>query len=304
MDKAKVHIAALLSMLFWGFSYIWSKIVFEFYTPLTTIFFRLIISFVTLFLLMFLFRKLEKIKKEDIWLFMVGAIFNPFLYFLFESYGLERVSASISAFIIATIPVFTPFIAYWVFREKLSILNTFGLIISFLGVLLIVFDVNMSFAASPVGVTFLFLGVFAAVVYSVFLKKLSFKYKPMTIIGWQNLIGMVYFIPLVYYFDYPELTTVIPSGKAILSLILLGVFASSFAYALFTYVVSKLGISKANIYSNLIGVFAGIASYFLLKEQFTTMKIIGMCVIIFGIMLSEIEKKNPFKILSQLKLNR
>lgn len=295
MGKATVHIAALISMLFWGFSYIWSKIVFEFYTPLTTIFFRLIISFITLFLLMFLFKKFEKIKKEDIWLFLVSAIFNPFLYFLFESYGLSRVSATISAFIIATIPVFTPFLGYWIFKEKLSTINIIGLIISFLGVLLIVFNFDMSYAASPLGITFLFLGVFSAVVYSVFLKKLTFKYKPMTIIGWQNLIGAVYFIPFVYFFDYPEILSVSPSGTAIASLILLGVFASSFAYALFAYVVGELGISKANIYSNLIGVFAGIASYFLLKEKFTAVKIAGMIVIIFGVMLSEIEKRKPFK---------
>ena len=95
MQKAKVHIAAFFSMMFWGFSYVWSKIVFEYYTPLTTIFFRLIISFITLFLLMLLFRQFEKIKKEDIWLFLVSAIFNPFLYFICESYGLVRVSASI-----------------------------------------------------------------------------------------------------------------------------------------------------------------------------------------------------------------
>jgi drug/metabolite transporter (DMT)-like permease len=295
MGKATVHIAAVFSMLFWGFSYIWSKIVFEFYTPLTTIFFRLIISFITLFLLMFLFGKFEKIKKEDTWLFLVSSIFNPFLYFLFESYGLSMVSATISAFIIATIPVFTPFVGYWIFKEKLSTVNIIGLIISFFGVLMIVFNFDMSYAASPLGITFLFLGVISAVVYSVFLKKLTYKYKPMTIIGWQNLLGAVYFIPFVYFFDYPEITTVIPSGKAILSLILLGVFASSFAYALFAYVVGELGISKANIYSNLIGVFAGVASYFFLQEKFTAIKLTGMLVIISGVMLSEIEKRKPFK---------
>ncbi len=186
MGKSLVHIAAFFSMLFWGFSYVWSKIVFEVYSPLTTIFFRLIISFVTLFAIMAITGQMEKVKKEDWWLFLVTTIFNPFLYFLFESYGLLTVSASISAFIIATIPVFTPFIAYWVFREKLSLINLIGLVISFLGVLMIVFNVDLSFAASPVGITLLFCGVLSAIVYTVFLKKLSMKYKPMTIIGWEN----------------------------------------------------------------------------------------------------------------------
>lgn len=293
MAKYWVHIAALISMLFWGFSYVWSKIVFEYYTPLSTIFLRLIISFITLFLLMFLFKKLEVIKRKDIWLFLVSAIFNPFLYFIFESYGLERVSASVSAFIIATIPVFTPFAGYWIFKEKLSPINIAGLIISFTGVLMIIFNVDLSFAASPIGVTFLFLGVFSAIIYSVFLKKLTMKYKPMTIIGWQNMIGTIYFIPLIFYFDFPEMLDVKPSATAVVSLIFLGVFASSFAYALFAYVIKVLGISKGNIYSNLIAVFAAIASYFILKEGFTTLKLVGMFIIIFGVILSEIDKRKP-----------
>ena len=297
MEKAKVHIAALFSMMFWGFSYVWSKIVFEYYTPLTTIFFRLIISFITLFLLMLVFRQFEKIKKGDIWLFLVSAIFNPFLYFICESYGLLKVSASISAFIISTIPVFTPFVAYWIFREKLRVINIIGLMISFFGILMIIFNVDLSFAASPSGVALLFLGVFSAVIYSVFLKKLALKYKPMTIIGWQNLLGAIYFIPLIFIFDFPEMLEVVPSQTALISLILLGVFASSLAYSLFAYVVKHLGISKGNIYSNLIAVFAAIASFFVLNEDFSTFKLIGMAVIILGVVFSQIDKKVSKKVI-------
>ena len=296
MNKAKVHIAAFVSMFFWGLSYIWSKIVFEFYTPLTTVFFRLIISFVTLFIIIALAKKWEKIRKEDRWLFLVSAFFNPFLYFAFESYGLQRVSASVSAFIIATIPVFTPFIAYKIFSEKVSTLNIVGLILSFIGVLFIIFNTDFSLHSSPIGVGFLFLAVFAAVIYVVFLKKLSMKYSAFTIIAWQNLIGAVYFLPFFIYFDASEITGIEPSTTAIFSLISLGVFASSFAYALFTFVIKNIGISKGNFYTNLIPVFATIAAYFILNERFTTVNIIGMLVIIFGVTLSEIETKKRKKI--------
>jgi drug/metabolite transporter (DMT)-like permease len=294
MGKSIVHIAAFFSMLFWGFSYVWSKIVFEVYSPLTTIFFRLIISFITLFVLMFLTKQLEKIRREDYWLFAVTAIFNPFLYFIFESYGLLTVSATISAFIIATIPVFTPFVAYWIFREKLSMVNLTGLIVSFLGVMMIVFNVDFSFAAEPGGVGLLFAGVASAIIYTVFLKKLSLKYKPMTIIGWENLLGTFYFMPLFFYFDFEETRSIIPTREVVISLILLGTFASSFAYSLFAYVVKHIGISKGNLYSNLIAVFAALASYVVLKEQFTTFKLTGMAIIISGVLLSQLEN-NPFR---------
>ena len=292
MSKAKVHIAAFFAMFLWGFSYIWSKIVFDYYTPLSTVFFRLLISFVTLFIIILISNRWEKIRKEDRWLFLVSAFFNPFLYFIFESYGLNKVSASVSAFIIATIPVFTPFFAYKIFGEKVSVLNIVGLIISFIGIMLVIFNVDFSMRSSPIGIGLLFLAVFAAVVYVIFLKKLSAKYKPYTIIAWQNMLGTIYFLPLFLYFDASEILSVKPDTNAILSLLALGVFASSFAYTLFTFVIKNIGISKGNFYANLIPVFAAIASYFILDEKFTTVKIAGMIVIILGVTLSEIEKKN------------
>jgi drug/metabolite transporter (DMT)-like permease len=135
------------------------------------------------------------------------------------------------------------------------------------------------------------MGVIAALFYGILLKKLTVKYQPVTIIGWQNTMGILYFLPLFLYFDYPDILSVEPSYSAVFSIILLGVFASSFAYALYAYVVKYIGISKANIYTNLIPVFAAIAAFLILGETFTMFKIIGMGVIIFGVILSEMERK-------------
>jgi drug/metabolite transporter (DMT)-like permease len=291
MKKATIHLAAFFSMLFWGISYIWSKIVFEYYTPLTTIFFRLIISFSVIYFFILLTRKKEKIQRSDIWLFVIGSLFNPFLYFVGESYGLDQVSASISAFIIATIPVFTPFIGYFVFRERLSNLNIAGLIISFTGVFFIILRKNLELDASPQGIALLFLAVFAAIIYSIFVKKLTATYKPVTIIFWQNLLGAIYFLPLFIYFDASTFLEVKPSPGAVFSLIMLGVFASSVAYILYTFVISQIGISKANLYTNLIPVFATIVAFYVLDEVSTPLKLMGMIIIAAGVVLSQLELK-------------
>ena len=292
MSRANVHIAALFTALFWGASYILTKIVFETYKPLTTVFLRIVIACVVLFLIIFIAGRREKIKKEDVWLFLISAFLNPFVYFIGESYGLKYVSASVSAFIIATIPVFTPIAAYKVFGERLSATNILGLVISFAGIGMIVFNLKTGFTASPVGIAFLFLGVFSAVTYTVFLKKLSFKYSPFTIIAWQNLLGALYFLPFFLYFDLEDYLSVRPDAKTIISLVSLGVFASMFAFVLFTYVIRNIGMSRANFYNNLVPVIAAIIAYFVLKESFTPMKIVGMVVIVIGVVLSEMERKN------------
>ena len=291
MQKPIVHIAAFVAMLFWGMSYIWSKVVFEYYTPLTSIFLRLIISFTVLFLFIHISGQREAIRKKDIRIFIISALFNPFLYFVGEYYGLHRVSASVSAIIIATIPVFTPVVAFYVFREKLSVVNIAGLTISFSGILFLIFKKDFTLNASPVGVALLFLAVFAAIIYSVYLKRLSGRYKPATIIAWQNLIGTAYFLPFFLVLDAKNFVAVRPDPMAIASLVMLGVFASSMCYMLYTYSVKHLGISRTNIYTNLIPVFAGVTSYLALDEAFNLYKIGGMLIVLFGVILSQMNLK-------------
>ncbi|MCF6170342.1 MAG: DMT family transporter [Bacteroidales bacterium] len=287
MTRVSIHIAAFFAMFFWGISYVWSKVVFEYYTPLTTIFVRLIISFLLLFLFMYFTGSFQKVRQKDIWVFALGALFNPFLYFVGESYGLQRVSASVSAFIVATIPVFTPFLAFAFLRERLSKQNFIGLLISFFGVFFIIFKSDLTPAASPLGVSLLLLAVFSAIIYAIILKKLVANYHPVSIIAWQEVIGALYFLPFFLYRDATSFLRVRPSVNAALSLVMLGVFASALAYVLYTYVLKQLGVNKTNIYINLIPVFATITAFFVLDEVFTPLNIAGMTLVIFGVVLSQ-----------------
>ncbi|MCD6112404.1 MAG: DMT family transporter [Bacteroidales bacterium] len=286
-----IYILAILSMLLWGMTFVWSKIVFKYYSPITTIFLRLIISSIILFIFIFITKKTEKIKKEDYKLFLFSALFNPFLYFIGESYGIKLTSSTISAVIIATIPLFTPIAAYFTLKEKLSRLNILGLIISFSGILLMILNKNFSLNASPYGIAWLLFAVITAVFYAIILKKLTNKYSPITIISVQNLIGAFYFLPLFLIFDYNDFIHIRPNTELISNLLQLSIFGSSIAFVCFTIAVRELGVSKANIFSNFIPIFTAIFSYFILSEAFNMNKIAGMIIVVIGVMLSQINKK-------------
>ncbi len=289
MKNPIVHIAAILSMFFWGLSFIWSKIVFETYTPITTITIRLSISFTILFLYLIVTKQVEIIKKKHRSLFFASAIFNPFLYFLGEYYGLSMVSASISAIIISTIPILTPFVARKLFREKLNILNIIGLVVSFVGVLLIILKKDLTLNSSGLGLSLLVLALFSAVIYSAMVKKLTDEYSPISIIAWQNLIGFVLFLPLFLYYDFSDFLKITPNLITLISLFMLGVFGSSICYVLYAFVLKRLELTKANIYNNLTPIFTAIASYFFLDESFSAIKITGMVIVITGIILSQLK---------------
>ncbi len=142
----------------------------------------------------------------------------------------------------------------------------------------------------------LFLAVFSAVFYVVALKRLTERYNPVTIITWQNMIGSLYFLPFFLVIDGPAFVTIKPGILPLVSLFMLGIFASSVAYVLYTLVVKYLGVIKSSLYTNLIPVFTIIFSFYLLGESFTLRKIAGMAIVITGVVLSETGKTQPLKI--------
>jgi len=127
------YIAMILAMIFWGFSFVWSKILLEYYEPITIVFLRLLISSLFLFAIGYFFKKLKPIAKADVSKFLLLSFFQPFLYFIGETIGLKYVSSTTASVLIATIPLFTPIVAYYFLKEKLSVLNFAGIIISVFG---------------------------------------------------------------------------------------------------------------------------------------------------------------------------
>lgn len=289
--KVYVYILAILSMLFWGMSFVWTSIVFQYYPPITTVFLRLVISTALLFAGIKLFGKLEKIDRKDYKLFLLSALFNPFLYFLGESYGLKYSSATISAVVIATIPLFTPVVAFYLLGERLRKMNIVGIAISFIGIIVMLANKNFIISVSPIGIGLLLFAVGSALAYSVYLKKLSKKYSPVFIIAVQNLLGAIYFLPLFLFLDFDEFISVPLNFRLVSSLLALAIFCSSLAFVFFTISTREIGISKTNIFANLIPVFTAVFSYFMLAEYFNAQKIAGMAIVLFGIYLSQINKR-------------
>jgi len=288
-QQYNVYIFAILSMIFWGMSFVWTSVVLKYYQPITTIFLRLLLSTLIMYTILKAMGRLQKIRKEDWRMLILMSIFNPFLYFLGENFGLDLTSPTIGAVIIGLIPVFTPIFAYIFLREQLTIFNYVGIFVSFLGILMMLVTSNFTLATSLSGILLLFSAVFSAIFYSIFLLKLASKYNPLTLITYQNIIGLVLFLPIFLIFESRGFLQVDLSAELIWSLLSLAVFASSLAFILFATVIKRLGVSRANVYSNMIPVFTAVFSFFIIGEQFTTRKIIGILIVICGVFLAQIK---------------
>ncbi len=288
MKNGKVYIVLIISMIFWGFSFVWAKVALETYSPISVVLLRLIVSSVAIYIFVKISRIKIRLLKKDIKLFILLAFFEPFLYFLGETFGLQRVSATTASVIISTIPIFVPIFAFILFREKLSFINITGSIVSFIGVLIIIFNKNFSLDASLSGVLLMMVAVFAATGYSLVVKNITERYNPVIIVLFQSSFAILGFFPLFLIFDLNNFLSIEHNSNSIIAIIQLGIFASSIAFILFAYGIRKIGVSKAGFFSNLIPIFTAIIAFFLLDERLSIIKYIGIAIVILGLFLSQI----------------
>jgi drug/metabolite transporter (DMT)-like permease len=283
---------AILAMFFWGMSYVWIKVAYGYLGPFSTVFLRLSLSAIILIFIALTLRIKIIPKINDIFSFLILAFLEPFAYFMGESLGLQEVSSSIASIMIPTIPLFIPIFAFYILKDKISINNIIGLIISFIGILILIFNKDFSFNAPPIGILYMSIAVIAGALYTIQLKKLSPKYHPVTIIISMNIIGLIYFLPFFIYYEWTDFISTEIDFKLIKSIAQLVIFASIAALYLFIHAVEKIGVTQTSMFTNLIPVITVIGAWFILPEEQFDIKLgLGIIVVIVGVFIGQKKSK-------------
>jgi drug/metabolite transporter (DMT)-like permease len=286
-SKIRIYGGVFLAMIFWSFSFIWFKIANETIRPVTIVFLRLVVSIILLTSYLTIKKKFVKIRKDDRKLFLMLALFEPFLYFLGESFGLTYVSATVGSVLISTIPVVATIGAWIFFKERLKIINYAGIIISFLGIIVFVLNRDGALTFNIKGLSLLGLAVFSASGYNLTLSRLVGKYEPVFIVNVQNTLGAILFLPVFLIFDFKHFIDTPFILSSLKPVIELAVFASCGAFILFAYSVRNMGITRANIFTNFIPIFTAFFSFLILGDKLTVQNIFGMAIVIAGLIMSQ-----------------
>ena len=283
------------SAALWGSSFIFTKQLLDVADPVVVICSRVMIAGpVFLLLCLLFFRKDMRIARKDIPTVIAFSCFEPFLYFIFETYSLTRCDASVVSIIVATIPIATAFLSMFYFKENFTKLNMFGVFVSFAGIFLMLFPAFMNASVSILGVILAFGAVGASVGYMFFLKKLPEHYNPVIIITYQNLIGLALFAPLMLIITDLEVVktqmSALFSAPQLYYLASLAILCSALAFMFYLQGMRHFGVGKANTFTNLIPIVTAVLSFFLLKENFPLYKILGIIIVITGIVLVQKKK--------------
>ena len=276
-------------------SYIWTDKLIALGIPVSYfIFIRILLAGLILLLFNLSSGKSLKIKKNDFPKFLLLALCEPFIYFLFESLGIKETgSPTISAMIIATIPLFSIGAGRIFFNEKISKINYLGIAISLAGISLVTLEQmkgNSTQQASNMvlGITFLIIAVIAEVGHASITKSLSGNYDSPTIVMYQFLIGSIYLLPIFLYKGLDNFDpAVYLSSEVWLPLVCLAFLCSSLAFSLWVRTIKTLGVAKSSVFSALIPIVSAIIATSLHRDEMNIWQWLGVFISTIGVILSQ-----------------
>ena len=293
-NKTLIYIVSTFAILLWGMSYIWTdKLIARGIPIFYFVFVRILIAGVVLFLFNAAYGRIKRIQRQDIPKFLLLAFCEPFIYFLCETYGLKLTgSPTLSAMVIATIPIFSVGAGMLFFKEKINAVNVGGMLLSLGGIIMVVMANGELGEHFILGIVFLLIAVIAEVGHASLTKSLAGNYSSQIIVMYQFLIGSVYLLPLFIIKgmeDFDAQTYL--STDVMYPLICLAVLCSSLAFSLWVSTIKNLGVAKSSIFSALIPVAAALIAWALGHEIMNTRQWIGIAISTLGVVLSQYSKK-------------
>ena len=197
-SKILIYIASTFAITLWGMSYIWTDQLIAQNIPIFYfVFVRILMAGVVLFLFNTAYARIKRIQKQDLPKFLLLAFFEPFIYFICETFGLKLTgSPTLSAMVIATIPIFSIGAGILFFKEKINIINIGGILLTLVGIVMVAMAHGTLGENFIWGVVLLLIAVISEVGHASITKSLSGNYSSQIIVMYQFLIGAVYLFPL------------------------------------------------------------------------------------------------------------
>ena len=289
-SKILIYIASTFAITLWGMSYIWTDQLIAQNIPIFYfVFVRILMAGVVLFLFNTAYARIKRIQRQDLPKFLLLAFFEPFIYFICETYGLKLTgSPTLSAMVIATIPIFSIGAGIIFFREKINLVNIGGILLTLVGIVMVTMAHGTLGENFIWGVVLLLLAVISEVGHASITKSLSGNYSSQIIVMYQFLIGAVYLFPLFLWKGLDGFDMEIYfDGDVWYPIICLAILCSSLAFSLWVSTIKNLGVAKSSIFSALIPVAAAIIAWLLGHEMLNQRQWIGIAISTVGVVLSQ-----------------
>lgn len=283
------NLAMLITVFFWGISFISIKIAVSEVPPITMALIRFIIASGLLLVVLHRLEPDTALKGHDMKRMALAGLLGICVYFCFENSGVKLTTASSASLITSVVPILSITLDVIVFKTKVSLLQYLGMGIAVIGAYLTI-TVNgaMDFSSDSFVGNLLIMGAMLAWTgYTLINKSLQNKYTGLFLTTYQMLFGTLFLLPaaLTEYKDWQ-----LCSLTAAANIIFLAVCCSALCYFLYIYALKYLDVAVTTLYLNLVPVVGVISGYFILQEKVLPMQLFGGAIIIIAIAIVNWDK--------------
>ncbi len=273
-ENHKYNICMFIATIFFGMTYVLTKICLNYSTELHIISFRFLIAFVIS--LIFLQRKIFPIKIKEILYSLILSVLL-FMVFITMTIGVKYTTVTNTSFLISLSVIFIPFFS-WIFNKEKPKKSIFiVLIIALIGIMLLTLDKNLEFHIGDI------LCLICSLLFSfhVLITERFVKNNNPITLGVLQFGGVAL---LSFLVQYPiEKFTLPKNEKFWISLMILSVFCTALAYIIQTVSQKKLSSTLIGLILSLEPIFSGIFGYFILNEYLSPQQYIGAFLLLISI---------------------
>lgn len=289
MNTKIVHVAGVIYATIFGFTFMFSKVALEHVRPIGLIAYRFLIAFICLEILrQFKVFKISINKSNFLPLFWV-ALFQPVLYFLFETFGILKTTSGEAGMMIALIPIFVTILSAIIMKEKPRLIQFLFIILSVSGVLFIqIMKSNSGVSLAFAGLMLLLGAVISAALFNIASRSASKKVKPHELTYFMMLFGSIvfnimYITQLAIEDSITRYVTNLYHIELLLPILYLGIVASIGGFFLVNFALSRVPAHVSSIYANLSTIVAIVAGALILNEKLYYYHFLGSFMIITGV---------------------
>ncbi len=274
------YLVLILLSAIWGASFLFLRVSSPVFGPFFLIEMRVASGLLVLLPLCIAMKKHHEIIANWRSLFVLS-LCNMTLPFCLLAYATLSIGAGFASILNATVPFFTAILAFTFWQQKLSLTAVLGMLLGFVGVVLLMLSYSGPIAAN-VPLKAIAAGLLGAVLYGLAINLTAahlYKVSGVAITTGSLLFSSIILLPFAYW----QMPDVLPTGSIWFSVFSLGIVCTGFAFVLFYRLISRIGSNLAVTNTFLIPLFSLFWGNLFLAEEVTTYMLFACMLVLAGV---------------------
>ncbi|MGY9009204.1 MAG: DMT family transporter [Rhodobacterales bacterium] len=282
----RVLILGITFALMWSSAFTSAKIIVSSAPPLSALSLRFLVSGLLAIGIGWLLGQSLKLTSSQWKATVIFGICQNSIYLGLNFIAVQRIEASVAAIIASTMPLIVAFLGWIIFRDRLKPLAIFGLVLGFIGVLIIM-NTRIQNINDLGAISLCVLGAISLAIATLSVKNATSGGNLWIIVGYQMIIGSIALLPFALLLEEINIAW---SFKLIIAFFYTTLIPGLLATWVWFVLVSKVGAVKGATYHFLNPFFGVLIAYIILKESIGLSDYIGVIVVSVGIIIVQISR--------------